>query len=76
MAIGINLTTCSTTQGGGFNLFTVEQDIELGKQVQQQIANDPSKYPILPERGNEEVYRYIRGITQKILNSGNVAYAK
>ncbi len=69
------LTTCSTTQGGGFNLFTVEQDIELGKQVQQQIANDPQQFPVLPERGNEEVYRYVRNITNKILQSGNVAYA-
>ena len=70
------LTTCGTTQGGGFNLFTVDQDIELGKQVQQQIASDPQQFPVLPERGNEEVYRYIRGITSKILNSGQVAYAQ
>ena len=54
------LIACSTSQGGGgFNLFTVEQDIELGKQTAQQIADDPQQFPVLPERGNEEIYRYI-----------------
>lgn len=57
-----------------FNLFTVEDDIALGAQVSQQIESDPRQFPILPERGNEEVYRYIRGLTQKILNSGKVKY--
>jgi predicted Zn-dependent protease len=57
-----------------FNLFTVEDDIALGLQVSQQIASDPQQFPILPERGNEEAYRYIRGLTQKILNSGKVKY--
>lgn len=65
---------CSSTKGGGFNLFTPEQDIELGKQVSKQIENDPKQFPILPEYGNEEVYRYIRNITNKILNSGKVRY--
>lgn len=60
---------------GGFNLFTIEDDKALGKQVSDQIASDPKTYPLLPERGNEEVYRYIRGLTQQILSSGKVAHA-
>jgi predicted Zn-dependent protease len=60
--------------GGGFNLFTPEQDLELGRQVQKQIESDPQQFPILPEQGNEEVYRYIRAMTNKILNSGKVQY--
>ena len=76
--ISLIVTACGVidSSGGGVNFFSIEQDIELGKQVQQQIASDPQKFPILPERGNEEVYKYVRGITQKILNSGKVAYAK
>lgn len=69
--ITVNFAGCSA---GGINLFSAEQDIELGKRVKQQILNSPDKYPVLKERGNEEVYNYIRGITSKILNSGNVAY--
>ncbi len=62
-------------QGGqGLNLFTVQDDIALGREFSKQIESDPKQFPILPERGNEEVYRYIRGLTKKILNSGQVPY--
>lgn len=70
----IYIIGCGTTQGGGFNLFTPEQDMELGKQTEQQIASDPKQFPVLPERGNEELYRYVRGLTAKILNTGKVNY--
>jgi beta-barrel assembly-enhancing protease len=55
------------------NLLTLEQEMELGKKVKAEIEADPKKYPILAEAGNEEVYRYVRGITQKILGTGKVA---
>ena len=68
--------SCSSSQGGGgLNLFTVDQDIELGKQTAQQIADDPKQFPVLPQRGNEEIYRYINDITNTILASGKVDYA-
>lgn len=59
---------------GGLNLFSIEDDKRLGLQVSQEINNSPEDYPILPERGNEEVYRYIRKITNNILNSGKVQH--
>ncbi|PSR13839.1 MAG: peptidase M48 [Bacteroidetes bacterium] len=65
-------TSCS--KGGGLNLFSVEQDIELGRQVSQEINSNPSEFPVLREQGNEEVYRYIRNLTNNILNSGKVAH--
>ena len=75
VAVMISVSGCGTTQqAGGFNLFTPEQDIELGKEVSKQIESDPQQFPLLPEQGNEEVYRYIRKITSKILNSGQVKY--
>ncbi|GJM31093.1 MAG: peptidase M48 [Saprospiraceae bacterium] len=75
LSFTLSFAGCGTTGGGGgFNLFSPEQDIELGKEVEQQIASDPKTYPILPEASNAEVYRYIRGITTKILNSGKVSY--
>lgn len=58
----------------GVNVFTVVQDIELGKQVSKQIESDTKQFPILAERGNEQIYNYIRKITGKILNSGEVEY--
>lgn len=70
----IIFTSSSCGTGQGLNLFTPEQDIELGKEVKNQILSDPQQYPVLPERGNEEAYRYVRNVTARILNSGQVAY--
>ncbi len=56
------------------NLFPVEQDIALGRQVSQQIASDPKQFPILPEEKYPEAYRYLRRLTEKILDSGHVPY--
>jgi predicted Zn-dependent protease len=71
----VSLTGCDVAkEAGGFNLFTADQDVELGKEVSKQIESDPKQFPILKEQGNEEAYRYIRKITNKILNSGQVKY--
>lgn len=74
VASSIGIISCGTSQGGGINLFTPEQDIELGKQTEKEIADHPTEYPVLPEKGNEQAYSYIRGITSKLLNTGKVAY--
>ena len=68
------LISCDFTKKtvNNINLFTIEDDIRLGKQVSEEIASDPRQFPLLPERGNEEVYRYVRSITNRILNSGKI----
>lgn len=67
---------CSALKkAGNLNLFTIEDDKALGKQVSEEIAKDPAKYPVLAEKGNEEVYKYIRGLTTQLLRSGKVAHA-
>ena len=72
--LALSLFAVGCGSSGGLNLFSVEQDIELGRQVSQEINSNPSEFPILPEQGNEEVYRYIRNMTNTLLNSGKVAY--
>lgn len=56
------------------NFFTVQDEIALGKEVEKEIQSDPKQFPVLPEKGNEEVYSYVRGLAKKILNTGKVAY--
>ncbi|HQP76829.1 MAG TPA: M48 family metallopeptidase [Saprospiraceae bacterium] len=56
------------------NAFTVEQDKQLGDQVAAEIASKPKEYPLLPEKGNEKIYNYIRGLTNSIIQSGKVKY--
>ncbi len=71
----LQFSGCSGGKGGGFNLFSPDQDMELGKQTEAQIAADPKQFPVLPERGNEELYAYVRGISNKLLNTGKVNYS-
>jgi beta-barrel assembly-enhancing protease len=54
----------------------ISQDVAMGKQTDDEIRSKPGEYPLLPEASNREVYNYVRNITQKILNSGNVQHAK
>ncbi len=61
-------------KGKGFNLFTVEQDKQLGAQVAAEIDGNPAEYPLLDSVQHKEVYDYIYGIRDKILNSGQVDF--
>ncbi len=56
------------------NAFPVSDDIKLGLQVSQEIASKPAEYPVLPEQSNQEVYRYVKGIRDKILSTGQIKH--
>ena len=76
--IALLTLSCKTLKDGwdNLNLFPVSQDVELGKQVYDEINANQIEFPKVPETGNEELYSYINGIVQKILNSGKVEYSK
>jgi beta-barrel assembly-enhancing protease len=59
---------------GGFNLFTLQQDRELGRQVQLEIESNPTEYPVLDSASNVKAYKYIYDIRDKILASGKVIH--
>ncbi len=60
--------------GGGINIFSIQDDITLGQQTKQHIAENPVEYPILSETQFKSAYDYIYGIRNEILNSGKVTY--
>lgn len=70
------LTSCD--KEGDINVFSVQDEIEFGKQLSEEIASDPSTYPLLPETGrngkNEAAYTYLRSIRDHILSSDNINY--
>ncbi len=66
-------TAC--TEEGGVNLFTVEDDMELGAQVHQEILADPATYPILDEDQYPEAYDHLYRIRDELLDTGEVDYA-
>lgn len=74
------LSQAQLRRGEGLNLFSLQQDIDLGKKVSEEIDKNPKEYPLLPETGrdgkNEGAYTYLRGIVGRILNSGKVTYRK
>ena len=54
---------------------SIEEDKKLGEQAAEQIRKNPREYPILSESDFPEVYEYLNGIKQTILDSGSVKYA-
>lgn len=79
--LGVLLSSCGAGKEGkddkpkgGFNLFSVQKDVELGAQVAAEIRSKPSEYPILDSASNVAAYRYIYGIRDKILATGEVEH--
>ena len=58
----------------GVNLFNVEDDIELGQQLEQEILNNPQEYPVMPRAQHPEAYAYLDAMVNDVLNSGEVIY--
>jgi predicted Zn-dependent protease len=61
-------------KGKGLNLFSIQQDMELGAQVAGEIQSNPTEYPLLDSVRYKEVYQYVYSIRNTILQSGNVDY--
>lgn len=56
------------------NVFSIEDDISLGKQVSQEIESNPKDYPILSESQYPLAYSHLHRIVNNILSSGKVFY--
>ncbi|MCS7298096.1 MAG: M48 family metalloprotease [Bacteroidia bacterium] len=59
-----------------FNLFTVEDDLQLGAKVAQEIESDPQKYPILDSAQYPEAYAHIYRMRDVLLATGKLKYAQ
>lgn len=78
IACAFLITACGVVneknKGKGMNLFTIEQDKELGAQVAAQIDADTVQFPLLDSLQYADVYRYIYKVRDKILNSDEVDF--
>jgi predicted Zn-dependent protease len=52
-----------------FNLFSKQEDVALGQQVQAEIARNPQEYPVLNDPAST---RYVQNIVNTILQSPNI----
>lgn len=66
------LTACKK---GGLNIFTIEDDKNLGLQMETEIAGDPGQYPLLDPVQYASSYAYLENIKLQILNSGQMQHA-
>jgi predicted Zn-dependent protease len=72
VALSLTLQTCAPT--GGLNLFGIQDDIKLGQQLRDEIANNPKEYPLLDKAKYPKAYQHLQRITDNILNSGAIKY--
>lgn len=59
----------------GLNLFSVEEDMELGRQLRDEIAASPDEYPLLDEGQHPEIYNHLFAMRDAILDTPDVEYA-
>lgn len=62
-------------EDGGINLFSIEDDKELGAQVHDEILADPETYPLVDENAAVDAYGHLYRVRDQILDSGEVALA-
>lgn len=64
----------SCDKNGDFLLFSVQDDIELGRQVAAQIESDPEQFPVLDRTTYSSAYAILDDMIAEILASGSVTY--
>lgn len=70
---GLVLLQSCKDEDGNINIFSIDDDKNLGAQVSQQIESDPT-IKILDSAQNVGIYKYVYGIRDSILNTGLVRY--
>ena len=63
----------SCTENGGINIFSIDDDVELGMQLRDQVLMDTS-YTVMDRTQYSSAYSYLDGIVNDILNSGEIAH--
>ena len=78
LGLTIGLTGCTIDEDGkvSVNIFSIEDDIDLGLQLRDEIAADPETYPILDPNDYPDAYSHLYDIRDTILNTGEVTYAE
>lgn len=68
------ITIVSCEKDRGINLFSVSQDIEFGRIMDSTINADRTEFPILDPNQYADVYTYINGMMEDILESEKIKY--
>jgi Zn-dependent protease with chaperone function len=69
----IILSSCNK-DNSGVNIFTVEDDKQLGLQMEQEIQGNPAEYPLLQPTQYNEAYQHVEQVRDDILATGLVDF--
>jgi predicted Zn-dependent protease len=72
LAFSLGLTAFIVSCSGGVNLYGTDTDTQLGKQMDDQIRQNPAEYPIF--KGNPAVKQYLQTMANEIVKSDQVQY--
>ena len=77
LIVGIFLImgACSKDSSIPLTIFTVDDDIAMGHQMDQEISSNPAEYPVLDSVQYAAAYAHLYGIRNTILASGKLKYA-
>lgn len=64
-----------STEGTKVFLFSIQDDINLGQQLKQEVFDNPMEYPLLDSVQYSSAYTYLRGLKDSILQTGDIDYA-
>ena len=73
LLLPLGLTNCSGD--GDLNVFSVQQDLDLGRQTNREILTHPEEFPVLDPARHPEAYAYVQGMVDEIVEAGEVPYA-
>lgn len=75
LTLFISLFFCvSCSKDGSINIFSVEDDVQLGMQLRDEILSNPQEYPVLERSKFPQAYAYVEGIVKDILASDAINY--
>lgn len=67
------LTSCNDDEA--FNIFTIQDDIDLGREITEEILSNPDDYPVLSKDDYPEAYEHLYRMRDEILDYGGLRYA-
>lgn len=68
------LITSCTKDDSSINIFTADDDIELGKQSDNELLSKPGEFPLLDSVQYATAYAHLYRVRNAILNSGKLNY--
>lgn len=74
LAVALGLSACASSGKVSSLFFSPSDDRDLGKEVSEEIASNPTEYPILPPSNYAKTYQYLNAMKDRILASSSIDY--